>query len=85
MRLEGRSSPTASTAQKSKSFFTVSRGSDRNVRYTTFARQTGATPSGDVASASELRERIATDEEREECLSGLLPNDSPTFATRPSC
>jgi len=25
MRLEGRSSPTASTAQKSKSFFTVSR------------------------------------------------------------
>ena len=25
-----------------------------NVRYTTFARQTGATPSGDVASASEL-------------------------------
>ena len=25
-----------------------------NVRYTTFHRQTGATPSGDVASASEL-------------------------------
>ena len=25
-----------------------------NVRYTTFARQTGATPLGDVASASEL-------------------------------
>jgi hypothetical protein len=29
-------------------------GQARNVRYSTFARQTGATPSGDVASASEL-------------------------------
>ena len=29
-------------------------GNDRNVRYTTFARQTGATPLCDVASASEL-------------------------------
>ena len=28
-----------------------------------------------------FRERIATAEEREECLSGLLPNNSPTCDT----
>jgi hypothetical protein len=27
------------------------------------------------------RKRIATAEEREECLSGLFPNNSPTFDT----
>jgi len=36
---------------------------------------------GDVASASELRERIAPAEECEECLSGLLPNNLTPFDT----
>ena len=45
------------------------------------ARQTGATPSGDVASASELWQRIAAAQERDECPPGLLPNNSPAFAT----
>jgi hypothetical protein len=46
MRLEGRSRETASTAQESRYFVKGITGDDRNVRYTTFARKTGATPSG---------------------------------------
>jgi hypothetical protein len=55
-------------------------GNHQNVRYTTFARQTGATPSGDVASAPDFRQRIAAGQECDECLPGLLSNDSPMFA-----
>ena len=58
----------------------TSAGGDHNVRYHTFARQTGATPSGDVASASEFPAANRCPQEGDECLSRLLPNDSLTFA-----
>ena len=81
MRLEGRS-PTASTAQKSKSFITVSRGqgSECAIHYICPAR---LVPRLRVTSPQppSFRARIATAEEREECLSGLLPNNSPTCDT----
>ncbi len=56
------------------------RATTTNVRYTTFARQTGATPSGDVASAAELPAANATEQERDECLSGLFLTNLPMFA-----
>jgi hypothetical protein len=67
--------------RKASRFSRYHAGDDQNVRYTTFARQTGATPSGDVASASELRQRIAAAQERDECLSRLLPSNLPAFTT----
>ena len=57
MRLEGRSRQLRAQLRKAGRSMSVARGAaenDRNVRYTTFAIQTGATPSGDVASASEF-------------------------------
>jgi hypothetical protein len=81
MRLEGAAARLRAQLRKASRSSRYHAGHDQNVRYTTFARQTGATPSGDVASASELSEAIATAEEREECFSGLLPNNSPNFDT----
>jgi hypothetical protein len=42
------------SSEKQVAFYECHVGEDQNVRYTTFARLTGATPLYDVASASEL-------------------------------
>ncbi len=85
MRLEGAAARLRAQLRKARRCLSVSQGHDQNVRYTTFARQTGATPSGDVASASELPAAIAAAQERDECLPGFLSNDSLMFAKTRSC
>ena len=54
MRLESAAVRLRAQLRKASRSAAYHAGIDQNVRYTTFARQTGATPSGDVASASEL-------------------------------
>jgi hypothetical protein len=54
MRLEGRAAGLRAQLREAIGFRQSHACRGSNVRYTTFARQTGATPSEDVASASEL-------------------------------
>jgi hypothetical protein len=82
MRLEERSRGLRTQLREPTRSAAYHAGSGENVRYTTFARQTGATPSGDVASASELWQRTAAAQERDVCLPRLIQNSSPVrFST----
>jgi hypothetical protein len=82
MRLEGRSRPAASTAQESKlNAEHITRAAIR--MYDTLHSPARLVPRLRVTSPQppSFRQRTATAQERDECLSGLLPNNLPTFAT----
>jgi hypothetical protein len=81
MKLEGRSSPAASTAQKSINFVTVSRRwqpqcAIQYIRPPDWCHAFGVTS----PQPPSFRQRIAAAQEGDECLSRLLPNDSLTSA-----
>jgi hypothetical protein len=87
MRLEGRSGPAASTAQESTSV------GERITRATVGMCDTLHLPARLVArlrvtspQPPSFRQRTAAAQERDECLPGLLSNDSPMSAnTRSYC
>ena len=88
MRLEGRSRQLRAQLRKAGRSASVARGASETIGMYDMlhsACQTGATPSGDVASASEFPAAIATAQERDECLCGPLPNSLPIFATMRGC
>lgn len=82
MRLEGRSRPTASTAQESKLV------PERITQATTRMCDTLHLPARLVPrlrvtspQPPSFWQRIAAAQERDECLPEVLPNDLPTFGT----
>ena len=72
-------------AGESQGYHAVRKVSDANVRYTTFARQTGARLRVTSPQPPSFRQRIATAQERDECLLRLLPNSWPAFTTMRGC
>jgi hypothetical protein len=89
MRLEGRSNPAAGAAQKSKWLCErITRMPfDKTRMYDTLHLPARLVPRLRETSLQppSFRQRIATSQERDECLFGLPQNDLSTFATTHSC